>query len=350
MAQKSNRLFNFDLTNNLLTFKPDSNTKLPIKLAGVGKNRTDDLKWIQTQVGIQPLSVTLDKDFVAISYNDTRIRSTKVKKSKYRVAGIDMNPNYIGFTILLIDESNDTQELIESWCFDLSEIKDSCKKNFELIQIAYKIIKLCNYYGVSRLGIEDLSVEAKDHEKGPAFNRVVNQWNRNLLKWNLKKLCSNYGILFCEVNPAYSSTIGNVLHRTLFDPQASAWEIARRAFYMYVKHKCMYPPLIKKECLVSCDDNHNCDVEIDDLGNHKRWKNDPDIPLYSPELVKILTTSGTSWGRIHNQIQKSGLKYRVPLEHMNGCGVFRLNGCLQSRVKVYQYMKPSASLFISNTA
>jgi hypothetical protein len=77
-----------------------------------------------------------------------------------------------------------------------------------------------------------LSIAAKDHGKGRRFNRLVNQcWFRTGLLQPLLRRLEEAGIRHAEVNPAYSSLIGNKLwadSMSIPDPACAALELGRR--------------------------------------------------------------------------------------------------------------------------
>jgi hypothetical protein len=86
-----------------------------------------------------------------------------------------------------------------------------------------------------------------------------------------------------EINAAYSSTIGNILHPKLPDPIAASTEIAQRGYRLVIlKNKQFYPKLPAVSYL-------------EDL-----WK-ETKIPLVE------------TWKEQHSWVKNSKLKYRVPV-------------------------------------
>ena len=122
----------------------------------------------------------------------------------------------------------------------------------------------------------------------------------------ISKLCDSNNIKLKIINCAYSSTIGNILHRELPDPCAAAWEIARRGMYQYVKKVCMYPP-----------------VDFSKLNILHLWKKE-----------NIDLTGSISWVHLHNGLKNSKLKYRVALGDLKPFNErdFR---CMKSGVIIY---------------
>jgi hypothetical protein len=76
--------------------------------------------------------------------------------------------------------------------------------------LAKKVALLARHYGVAAAITERLSIGAHDHGKGRRFNRLVNQcWFRKGFLEPLLRWLEEAGIAHAEVNPAYSSMIGN---------------------------------------------------------------------------------------------------------------------------------------------
>jgi hypothetical protein len=104
------------------------------------------------------------------------------------------------------------------------------------------------HYGISHVGMEDLSVKSKDHKKGKKYNKLVNQWVRTFVVNKVKMICALSGTIFCNINPAYSSFIGMMNYPALGDCCGAAAEIARRCAYQ--KNEFYPKRLIKKSDLV----------------------------------------------------------------------------------------------------
>ena len=280
-SQKSNRLFEFDLANQTIVFKPKSGIRINIQLKGIGTNRQLDLDWLQTQIGLKPITIILHKSYVVIQFDDNRTYDTT--KIASRTAGIDQNPNSIGLAI------RDGNRIIYSAIFDLHEIVDQNKKRHEIIQITQKIIELLVHFQVASCNLEKLTMGAKDQGKGRRFNRSVNnQWHRTLFQSQLKKRLRKYSIEIREVNCAYTSYIGNIINSTYPDAIAAAIEIS----YRHTRY-------LPKEKL----DSHN-------------------IFFY---LWKELGDCCASWLELCKSIKNAKLKYRVSHEPGSNTGSgFRL--------------------------
>ena len=313
---KGNRLFELDIiSNNKIIFKPERGKKIEIFLPELRKNYKKELYELETLANNKEItySIGLSEDFIEIVYEP--IKTNFITKKEDRVLGIDLNPNYIGISILKF-KNEDEFEILHKQVFDLRDLNKSSdsKIDFELYEICKKIINLANVYKVSRIGIEDLNIKTKSLRKGKRLNcLVLNKWKRNKIFNNLQKRCKTEGIEFVPVLPHYSSTIGNVLYgnETTPDMVASSIEIGRRAYNSeknkkneyYIKKGKVYPKMIEK-------------IELED-----RWK-------------EILIYSINSWIDLHNEIKKSKLNYRFQLNE--NYAVFR-KSYKKLRIRLYEF-------------
>jgi hypothetical protein len=112
-----------------------------------------------------------------------------------------------------------------------------------------------------------------------------------------------------EINPAYSSVIGNITYDN-FDPISSSIEIGRRGFECYVQKKKdkFYPKFNQQLILEWC-----------------RRKN------------IILESVGESWKEFNQFLKKSKMKYRISL-NIDLFEVLRLNST-KSNVFLYNTSK-----------
>lgn len=285
MHQHSNRHFCFDkLDQNELIFKLSKINHLSIKLIGVGKNRERLLKQLQKRVGHIPISIRIDRAYIYISF-ETEVKY-KNKLIKNRILGIDQNPNYIGISIS--DFQEDNQKIIYTRCFDLKNIRNKSKKKYEIVHITKQISNIASNYHIEKVAFEKLTIQSKDHRKGKIFNKSVNNdWCRKLFQETLSKYLKINNISLVEVLPQYSSYIGNLTHRDLFDPIASSCEIGRRGKFSYQKGSCVFPKFNLSE--------------ISNLTN--LWKKE----LNWKEIK--------SWKDLCLAIKKAKLRYRVPLNN-----------------------------------
>ena len=304
-----NQYFKIDLNENKIIYKRSRNVHIDLNLYILNKRNRMLLTLLKEsmQNSIDAVTFKIKDEYVFITFDESKINlNEKFKNLKYnRVLGIDLNPNYIGLSILEFNK-NDEFKVLHKQVFDLSKLNITSKKSssdskskylnnkrkFELIQVCYEINKLMNYWKCSKLCIEDLNIKLSDKNHGRTFNRLCNNvWNRNLVVNKLKILSIIYGYELVEVNPAYSSFIGNLLYGNENTPDmiASSIEIARRGFKKFSKG--WFYPIFSIEHL------------------NEQWKQ---------------TLSGIEdWKSAFNKIKKSKMMYRFQLVDFISNAVFR---------------------------
>ena len=201
-----------------------------------------------------PITYKLSTDYIWISFDESVLKELykQYKPIKDRIISIDMNPNYIGYSIVdwkdsetfnIIDKGvisikhlNDKFNQLKTTSSDSKKVYLNNKRLFETLQVSNFLIDKMKHYKCSIFAIEDLNIKSKDADKGKRFNRLVNnQWNRNKLVNNLSKWCNIYNINLIKVKCEYSSFIGNIVYRNLQLPDMilSSVEISRRGFEFY---------------------------------------------------------------------------------------------------------------------
>lgn len=311
-----NRKFKLDIANNRIIFKFSKTKHIDLKLPKLHKNYLYELINLEYQCNqkLSNFSVELKLDKICIAFDDSKIYCSNYVGNSNIVAGIDMNPNYIGFSIskwcngkrkVLLEEQYDLSYFTKNLHKASDDAKSKYQNNkqiFEIKEIAKNIIKKCKFFHVGKFGIEDLSFKTGNTGKGKSFNRLTkNKWKRETLISALKKYSLLTKIGFIEVNPVYSSFIGNVLNEAP-DPIAASLEIARRAMFKYIKGQ-FYPELIKAESLFN------------------QWKESASW-VYS------------SWKELFDIAKTTGVKYRRSLDLFKS-EVFRLKSS-KSFVNVYK--------------
>ena len=253
---KSNRFFHLEQELDKIIFKPNKDTKIQLNLIGIG-NRISLLKKLYQKHENKEIKIgyKLDLNYVYICFEETDIQKFETKQIKNRVLALDLNPNYIGWSI--VDWKSESEfNVIKSGIYSIKELndKDFClkglhyssdskeriylsnKRNYEVLQIAKNIINKAIYYKCQIVSIEDLKINSDDKNKGKKFNKLVNNlWNRNALVNNLQKRCNIFNIKLLKVKPEYSSFIGNFLYRSLNLPDMilASIELGRRAYEYY---------------------------------------------------------------------------------------------------------------------
>ena len=311
-----NRKFKLDIVNNQIIFKFSRYKYISVKLPKLRKNYLYELVNLEKQCKqkLSNFNIELKLDKICITFDDSKIYCSNYNGKSNVVAGIDMNPNWIGFSISKF--SNGKRKILLEEQYDLSyftrklhKASDDAKSKhqnnkqiFELKEIAKDIIQKCKFFHVGKFGIEDLNFKIGNQGKGKSFNRLTkNKWKREALVSALKKQCLLNKIDFIEVNPVYSSFIGNLCNNAP-DPIAASLEIARRAIFKYIKGK-FYPELIDKTRLFNL------------------WKESTSW-VYN------------SWKELFDIVKTAGLKYRRSLEAFDS-EVFRLKSS-KSFVNLYK--------------
>ena len=250
MLHKGNRMFDFHFDNQALVFKISKKKHIDIQLGNIHKgiqkelNKLNELCYDKKAT----VSIRLNNDYIWITY-DEKLLSKSVKFNELkdnRVMGLDLNPNYIGLSVIEFDKENDFKVLYKQ-VFELKGLTDKntskYKRHYELIKICHTINGLINYWKCKKLSIEDLNIKQSDKGQGKNFNRLCNNvWDRTLISNKLIMLSNIYGYELVKVNPAYSSFIGNLVYgdKTTPDMIAASIEIARRSYKKYEK-KWFYP-------------------------------------------------------------------------------------------------------------
>ena len=249
-----NRLFAFDLETQRLVYKPSKNRHIDIRFLPMKKKIASELAKVQelaTQNKIT-VSVKLSDKYVWLTYDERLIYDARYKKlQSKRVLGIDMNPNYIGLSVIEFSK-NDEFNVLHKQVFDLSKLTISSGKastdnsskyitnklKRETIAIAHEISKLVDVWKCKAVAIEDLSIKPKDQKKGKKLNKLCNnKWERRLFVNKLKMFANLHKFNLTEVNPAYSSIVGNFAYGSENTPDmvAASIEIARRAYKKFDK-------------------------------------------------------------------------------------------------------------------
>lgn len=312
----SNRLVQISQDLTSIVFKPSKDCHIVLELVGV-KNRQpilEKLFYCQSNNSI-PITYKIDQEYIYISFNESVLASNDYMPIKNRVFAIDLNPNYIGWSITDWKSSSDF-DIVKSGIYSIKDLNDydfslknlghssdskrrryvSNKRRHESLQISKNLINIARYYRCELLGIEDLNIKSSNKEKGSRFNRLCNNvWNRNALVNNLSKRCNIFGIKMLKVKANYSSFIGNLLFRDLNMPDMvlASIEIGRRAFefnLQYVKkekeiqHNIIQPNISDFKDLVS--------KSLEEFGIKEKFESLVDLYYVFKNL---------------------GLKYRVPL-------------------------------------
>ena len=289
----------FRISDNLLyiLFQPASlkrksdNMKLfmPNLKKGI-KKILNKLKDLQNECSI-PISYKLGLKYIYLTFDESKIfKNIENRQKKNRIFAIDLNPNYIGYSV--VDWMNERDfNVIKTGCYNFKKLNDkqfalkltkkqrkelkrkerlnitnkaknknvyfNNKRKHEIIEVAKDIVNVAKQYQCDLVVTEDLNIKSQDKSKGKNLNRLCNSFFiRNTFINNLNKRCNINGIQFQKVMPAYSSFIGNFLYRSLNlpDPILASIELGRRGYEFnaqYIektkeKSKTIVQPSLKK--------------------------------------------------------------------------------------------------------
>lgn len=316
-----NRLFLFDLDNQRLIYKPSKERHVEIQFLPMKKNIAMELTKVQelAEQNKITVSIKLSNKYVWLTYDESLIYAARYKKlNQKRVLGIDMNPNYIGLSVIEFDK-NDEFSVLHKQVFDLSKLTISSGKastdnsskyitnklKHETIAIAHEISKLVNVWKCKMVAIEDLSIKPSNKKKGTHFNKLCNnKWERNLFVNKIKMLANLHKFSIAEINSAYSSIVGNFAYGSENTPDmvAASIEIARRAYKKFDKG-WFYPRF---------------NIQFQD----EQWKQ--------------TLGSVDDWKELFAKIKETGLKYRFLLRNYVQNAVFSKN-YIQKRYFIYTF-------------
>ena len=317
---KGNRKFHIEQDLENILFKPNKLTKINLQLIGLNKRKQILSKLYQKQERKEiKIAYKLDLEYIYIIFEETDIYNYETKFIKNRVLSLDLNPNYIGWSI--VDWKSEAEfNVIKSGVYSIKKLNDkdfnlknkgynsdskerkyiSDKRNFETIQIVKNLINKSIYYKCQIISIEDLNIKTSDKELGKRFNKLVNNsWCRNTFVNNLTKRCNIHNIKLLKVKSEYSSFIGNFLYRHLNLPDMvlASIEIGRRGYEFYNQYISKIKE-IKKNIIRPNLSMFN-KLYLKSLEEFKLQ------PIYK-DLIEL-----------YNFFKKSKLKYRLSIDDFN---------------------------------
>jgi IS605 OrfB family transposase len=308
-----NRKFDFNFNEQQIIFKPNVKTKITIDYY-CSKNQQNILEKLQLYLGDQAISVRLSNDYIWISFDEQKLNNYEFKQNDFvkelksltkaenttekrkeiyktyiveqqnrqlkdkianRYLAVDLNPEFIGFCVVDKQENNNIKE-VHLECIDLSNLSSKLKlsstdkkqkyqnnkRKYEICEAWKYIFKLASHYRVAHVVIEDLDFKEKsvNVNSNEANRKTKNIWHRTLTTNLIIKYCNSLGIEKIDVDPAYSSFIGNIQH-DYFDPINASLEIARRGIVKYNKRRSIFPVLSGNDldtmCLLGLDVQNN---------------------------------------------------------------------------------------------
>ena len=340
-----NRKFRIQDDLKSILFKPNRKTHIYLKLPELKKNYEKILKKLckHAKVDDMPLTFKLDQNYVYISFDENKLFNDKIeyKAKKNRVLAIDMNPNYIGYSIVDWKNGRDF-DVVRKGCYSFKDLNNkqfalkltkkqredlsrkkrleitskvktkniyfSNKRKHEIIEVAKDLMNVAKNYYCEMVVVEDLNIKSQDRSKGKNLNRLCNNFFiRNVFINNLNKRCNINGIKFLKVVPQYSSFIGNFLYRglNLPDPILASIEIGRRGYEFNAQYiektkekskNIVQPDLKKFDDLVS--------KSLEEFGIREKFKDL--ISLYyvfqkdSRMMYRVPFRSDSKWSKFKN--------------------------------------------------
>ena len=244
---KGNRFFRLQ-DNFKIVFQPNRNSHHEMQLTGIGRNRAKILRRLTELANQKKVTITynLSSEYVWISYDENTVNNIETPKINNRVFAIDMNPNYIGWSI--VDwKSSSVFRIVKEGIISIKELNDYDNKqkidstrrkhisnirHHVIIEICKNLVDTASYYRCDKFVLEDLKFNTNGSYS--KLNRLTkNQWCRDLFVANITKRCNIYNINVIKVKSEYSSFIGNFIFRQVTDMPdmvLASIEIGRRGY------------------------------------------------------------------------------------------------------------------------
>ena len=332
--QHGNRFIKINEDLNSFTFKPTKKDKIVLSIDGRYKRYKSILNKLYhlQKDKLIPITYELDNEYIYITYDERFVEQhIDYKPIKNRIFAIDLNPNYVGWSV--VDwKSSSKFEVVKSGVVSVKDINDidfnlkgkssnskeriyiNNKRTFETYEISKLLVNTAKYYRCEVFGLEELNIKSKDTTRGKHYNKLVNNvWNRDKLVKNIKKRCNIYSIKAMFAKPNYSSFVGNFLFRDLNLPDMtlSSIEIGRRCYEF--KSQYIDKTKDKRKNIILPDVNDFNDRYIKSLEEFN-------IPGEIKDLVKI-----------YYFLKKSKHRYRLSLDELNHLEFSR---CFSNKSKV----------------
>ena len=318
-AYKGNRYFKI-ISNKqikiLFNFSKDRHIIFNLKL---DKNNLEKFKILKELQDQGKIALT----YHISPFNDISISYEVQKENEYefiknRILAIDLNPNYIGYSIIdwINTENGYEYKIIEAQVISLKGLNDKFKefkekklsseskemkwltneRHYEISLIVKYLINKCIHYKCELFVMEDLNIKRDDKEKGKNFNRLINNlWCRNLFENLIFRRCIENNVRLLVLEPSFSSLIGNLTFRNekLPDPILASIEMSRRG-YEYKNQYITKEKLIKKNIIFDNSEFNLSRISqsLEELGYKMEFKDIKDL---------------------YNKIKNLDIRYRFPL-------------------------------------
>ena len=332
--QHGNRFIKLNDDLDSFTFKPTKKDKIILPIAGRYKRYKlilNKLYHLQQDKQI-PITYELDNEYIYLTYDEILLNQyIEYKPIKNRIFAIDLNPNYVGWSVVDWKSSSEF-EVVKSGVISIKDINDidfvlkgkssdskerkyiNNKRIFETYEISKLLVNTAIYYRCEVFGLEELNIKSKDTTRGKHYNKLVNNvWNRDKLVNNIKKRCNIYSIRVMLAKPNYSSFVGNFLFRDLNLPDMTlaSIEIGRRCYEF--KAQYIDKTKDKKKNIILPDVNDFHDRYIKSLEEFN-------IPGEIKDIVKI-----------YYFLKNAKSRYRVSLDELN---YLEFSRCFSNKSKI----------------
>ena len=247
-TQGGNHLVTLDAHHTQLIFHGPEGKDFVLALRLSGRSRSYRRQLDQLQLRCEtrrdtPFTVSLTDTEVSISW-EARIPPPESGASPQRAVSLDLNPSRIGWTVVErrsqgcsciawgIFEYPELNCRLKVASTDYRAIAQNHKRAHELSILAKSVALIGRHYAAQTVVTERFHLPAQDHGRGRRFNRLLNQcWFKRGFLQPLQRRLDEGGLRLAQVNPAYSSRIGNLLWADSLqipDPACAALEIGRR--------------------------------------------------------------------------------------------------------------------------
>ena len=346
--KKGNRYFDFHLSEGYIIYKPERGKKIRISIRSNKNYRTYFAKLDQfVKDKLIAISIRLSTDEIKITFDDDKLSGFEFNKKEFfkerkkvikenpliskeeltnifknwkldqklrmiqdktetRYCSIDLNPEFIG--IVFLEKTKTHIKLIDKLCLDLTKVTKksgkssddklskyfSNKRKYE-ISCAYKFIfEKCKHFKIANFVMEDLNFKSNviNENSKEANRKTKNIWNLNFHQNLIIKHCKLNGIQLIEINPCYTSFIGNMIYE-YFDPVNAAIEIGRRGIFKYIKNSKIFPALTQ-----TIIDTMICRFDLSNAAGDVQFFKDCD-----------------NWRQLYEGCKQTKLKYRRQLNN-----------------------------------
>lgn len=187
--QKANRMVRICKDLNSFFFTPERSTSMVLTIAGGYRRYKPILRKLyelQEERDV-PITYAIDGDYIRLTFDEALVSKEKIsnKPIKNRVFAIDLNPNYVGWSVAdwlsssqfnVIESGTVSIKAINNADFALKDRKlpsDSperlhvnAKRIHEVFEIARMLVAKATHFRCEMFAMESLSIKHKDSGKG----------------------------------------------------------------------------------------------------------------------------------------------------------------------------------------